>query len=201
MTHPLTSAHPLWRRALPALALAAASGVASAHTGQAGHLHGLVSGFVHPFTGVDHLAAMLAVGLWSSTRRQQAVWQLPLVFLLTLLVGALLALAGLQLSAVEPMIAASVLALGLLLATRVHLPNRVALGLIAGFALFHGAAHGQELSGGAALIGMLLGTATVHLAGLALGHKVQANAQWLPRAAGGLIAVSGVGFAWAQLVS
>lgn len=206
MTHPQTSAHPLWRRALPALALATVSGAASAHVGHAtgsqfGFLSGFLSGFLHPFTGADHLAAMLAVGLWSSTRRQQAAWQLPLAFLLTLLVGALLALAGLQLSAVEPMIAASVLALGLLLATHVHLPNQVALGLIAGFALFHGAAHGQELNGSAALIGMLLGTATVHLAGLALGCKVQANAQWLPRAAGGLIAASGVGFAWAQLVS
>lgn len=195
-------ARPLLQRALPALALAAVSGMASAHAGHTATAQvGFFSGFIHPFTGADHLAAMLAVGLWSSTRRQQPAWQLPLTFLLTLLAGAILALAGLQLPAIEPMIAASVLALGLLLATRMHLPNGLALCLIGGFALFHGAAHGQELNGAPALLGMVLGTVTVQLSGLALGRKVQTNARWLPRATGGLIALSGVGFAWAQLVA
>ncbi|HEX5805350.1 MAG TPA: HupE/UreJ family protein [Macromonas sp.] len=198
MSRTLTTCRPVLHRALSALVLAAVSGAASAH--DAAGQHGFLSGFLHPFTGVDHLAAMLAVGLWSTTR-QQPVWQLPLAFLLTLLTGAILALAGLALPATEPVIAASLLVLGLLLSTRVHLPNSVALALIGGFALFHGAAHGQELSGGPALLGMLLGTATVQLSGLALGRKARTNAGWLPRATGGLIALSGVGFAWAQLVA
>uniref|UniRef100_UPI001ABCC76F HupE/UreJ family protein n=1 Tax=Variovorax paradoxus TaxID=34073 RepID=UPI001ABCC76F len=99
---------------------------ASAHTGVDGGLHhGLVAGFMHPLTGADHLAAMVAVGVWSALSARRAwpdlLWA-PLAFAGMLLAGALVGLAGLQLPAVEPMIAASLLVLGLLVVTRVHLP-------------------------------------------------------------------------------
>ena len=114
-----------------ALATLALPLAALAHTGaDAGLHHGLVAGFMHPLTGVDHLAAMVAVGLWSALAARRAwpdlLWA-PLAFAGMLLVGALMGLAGLQLPAVEPMIAASLLVLGLLVATRAHLPAGVQL--------------------------------------------------------------------------
>jgi urease accessory protein len=98
---------------------------ASAHTGADGGMHhGFVTGFMHPLTGADHLAAMVAVGLWSAlaARRGLDLLWAPLAFAGMLLVGASMGLAGVQLPAVEPMIAASLLVLGLLVATRIHLP-------------------------------------------------------------------------------
>jgi urease accessory protein len=144
--------------------------VASAHPGHAtGGAHSFVDGWVHPFTGLDHLAAMLGVGLWSGLSARRA-GVAPLAFASLLLIGALLASAGLQLPAVEPMIASSLLVIGLLLARRQSLPPLAAAGLVGGFALFHGAAHGQELGAGPALLGMVVATASLHLAGLAAGR-------------------------------
>jgi len=175
--------------ALAALALPLA---ASAHTGaDAGLHHGLLAGFMHPLTGADHLAAMVAVGLWSALAARRAwpdlLWA-PLAFAGMLLVGALLGLAGLQLPAVEPMIAASLLLLGLLVATRAHLPAGVAVSVVGLFALFHGAAHGQELAGeqGAALAlaGMVAATALLHGLGIAIGWALRHANAWVPRIAG-----------------
>jgi len=113
-------------RTLALLAAALLPLAASAHTGVDGGLHhGLVAGFMHPLTGADHLAAMVAVGVWSALSARRAwpdlLWA-PLAFAGMLLAGALVGLAGLQLPAGEPMIAASLLVLGLLVAARVHLP-------------------------------------------------------------------------------
>lgn len=186
-----------------ATALAATAGLATlvlplaalAHAGaDAGGHHGFAGGLAHPFTGLDHLAAMLAVGLWSGLSARR-VWVAPFAFAGLLLVGALLAGAGLALPAVEPMIAASLLVLGLLLATRQAMPAGMAALLVGGFALFHGAAHGGELSGGAALAGMVLATALLHAAGLGMGLALHrhgdAASRWLPRVAG--LAVAGFG--------
>lgn len=175
--------------AVAALALPMA---AFAHTGADGGLHhGLVAGFMHPLTGADHLAAMVAVGLWSALAARRAwpdlLWA-PLAFAGMLLVGALMGLAGLQLTGVEPMIAASLLVLGLLVATRVHLPAGVAAALVGVFAVFHGAAHGMELAGepGAALtlVGMVAATALLHMAGIVVGWALRHANAWLPRIAG-----------------
>jgi len=174
---------------------------ALAHVGaDAGSHHGFVSGFVHPITGLDHLAAMLAVGVWSAltTRR---LWLAPLSFAALLLAGALLAQAGLALPAIEPMIAASMLVLGLLLAARIRLPEAAGAALVGGFALFHGAAHGQELAGVGALTGMVLGTATLHLAGMGIGLGLKRASAWLPRAAGAAVALMGVNMGWSLLAS
>lgn len=164
-----------------AAALAALPLVASAHMGaDAGGHHSFVDGVVHPLTGLDHLSAMLAVGLWSGLNARRA-WVAPLSFASLLLVGALLATAGLAFPAVEPMIAASLLVIGLLLASQRQLPAPVAATLVGGFALFHGAAHGSELSAGPALAGMVLSTATLHLAGIGLGRWLKARGGLLPR--------------------
>lgn len=189
------------RFARPALAtlLAAASLPALAHTGAgAGMHHGFVAGFLHPLSGLDHLAAMLAVGLWSAlvARSGRELLAAPLGFAGMLLVGAWLGLAGVALPAVEPMIAASLLVLGLLVAARVRLPAPASAALVGAFAVFHGVAHGQELAGesGAALTlaGMLAATVLLHGAGIGLGHVLRRANHWLPRAAGAAVAVLGV---------
>ena len=171
---------------------------ASAHTGVDGGMHhGFVTGFMHPLTGADHLAAMVAVGLWSAlaARRGPDLPWAPLAFAGMLLVGALMGLAGVQLPAVEPMIAASLLVLGLLVATRIHLPAAVAAAVVGAFAVFHGVAHGHELAGeqGAALTlaGMVAATVLLHLAGIATGWALRHANAWLPRVAGAAVVALG----------
>lgn len=174
----------LWP-ALPALA----------HTGALGdHVHpGFMAGLLHPFTGIDHLAAMLAVGVWSALA-VRPVWMAPLAFVALLGAGALGGLAGVAVPGVEPMIAASLLVTGLLIATRAQWPVWAAA-LVAGlFAFFHGAAHGMELSGvgvAQALAGMLIGSAALHLAGIGLGRRVFGPHRWLSAMAGGAVALLG----------
>jgi urease accessory protein len=186
------------RWALPCL-LATGSALALAHTGHDGATHHgiaetIAAGFTHPFTGVDHLAAMLALGVWSALTARR-IWLAPLVFAGTVLLGALLGFAGLSLPVVEPMIAASLLVLGLLVASRAALPGLLGVGIAAGFALFHGIAHGQELGGpfGAwALAGMVSATALLHASGLALGLVMKHGDHWLPRVAGAVFALFGL---------
>ena len=174
----------LWP-ALPALA----------HTGALGdHVHpGFMAGLLHPFTGIDHLAAMLAVGVWSALA-VRPVWMAPLAFVALLGAGALGGLAGVAVPGMEPMIAASLLVTGLLIATRAQWPVWAAA-LVAGlFAFFHGAAHGMELSGvgvAQALAGMLIGSAALHLAGIGLGRRVFGPHRWLSAMAGGAVALLG----------
>jgi urease accessory protein len=180
---------------LSALPLAAA-----AHTGVDGsaHHHGFATGFLHPLTGADHLAAMVAVGLWSALAARRAwpdlLWA-PLGFAAMLLAGALAGLAGVQLPGVEPMIAASLLVLGLLVVTRWRLPGLAAAALVGVFAVFHGVAHGYELAGEAdaalTLAGMLSATLLLHVGGIALGWALRHSNVWLPRIAGAAVAVLG----------
>lgn len=186
------------RRLLVATAVAALPAVAAAHAGDAAHDHGLTAGLMHPFTGLDHLAAMLAVGLWSAlTQTGRRMLGAPFAFAGLLLIGAL---AGLGLGAqalvvpgVEPMVAASVLVLGLVAAARWRLGAFASAALVGTFAVFHGLAHGAELGGGAALVGMVLATALLHAGGLALGLRLRALAPVWSRAAGGTIALLGLG--------
>jgi len=179
------------------LALAAVPGLALAHTGAAPHVHNaaeaLAAGFIHPFTGLDHMAAMVALGIWSALATKR-IWVAPLAFASALLIGAVLGLAGFALPAIEPMIAASVLVLGLLVATNARLPLAAGALLAAGFALFHGVAHGAELAGPQAawsLIGMVSATALLHGAGLAASKLLQQRSVWAPRVAGAAVALFG----------
>jgi urease accessory protein len=179
------------------LVLVAAPGLALAHTGATPHVHNaaeaLAAGFAHPFTGFDHLAAMVALGLWSALATKR-IWVAPVAFASALLIGALLGLAGFALPAIEPMIDASVLVLGLLVATNARLPVAAGALLAAGFALFHGVAHGAELAGPQtawSLIGMVSATALLHGAGLAAGKLLQQRSVWAPRVAGAAVALFG----------
>jgi len=185
----------LHRLALPLLT--ALPLMAAAHTGaDGGGHHGFLAGLLHPLTGTDHLAAMLAVGVWSAlaARTTRDLLWAPLAFAAMLLAGALAGLAGVQLPAVEPMIAASLLVIGLLVAARLRLPGPVAAALVGAFAVFHGIAHGVELAGehgaAAAMAGMVLATALLHGAGLSLGWLLRERAL-LPRLAGGAVALFG----------
>ena len=180
----------------PLLALSALPLAALAHVGGLPHMHGLADGFVqgftHPFTGLDHLAAMLAVGAWSALV-VRPVWRAPVAFVALLMLGALAGFQGLWVPGVEPMIAASVLVLGLLVVVRQRMPWGAAAALAGVFAFFHGAAHGQELAGEAgALAGMAVGSAVLHAVGLLLGHTLMLRHPWIARAGGAVTALLGV---------
>ena len=184
------------------IAAYALSTYAVAHPGHEVDVHSIsfMDGLLHPLTGLDHLAAMLAVGLWSALSATSArrIWLAPVAFAGMLLVGALLGLNGLALPAVEPMIAASLLVMGLLVATRAQLPVAVTAGVVGVFAVFHGIAHGTELAGGgngfAPLLGMLVATIALHLAGVGLGLALRSHSVWWPRVVGGLTALLGGAF-------
>lgn len=178
--------------ALAALSLLPA--LAWAHAGDADHGHGgLLQGLLHPITGPDHLAAMLAVGVWSALAVRPA-WLAPAAFVALLAVGAVAGFVGVAVPGVEPMVAASLLVLGLLLAQRRQLPLALTTVLVGAFAFFHGAAHGSELGGAGqwlALAGMLVSTALLHGTGMALGHAVVARHRWLAVLAGASTALLG----------
>jgi urease accessory protein len=149
---------------------------AQAHTfGASGG--GLAQGFAHPFLGLDHLLAMLAVGLWAAQLGGRARWAIPATFVAMMAAGGLLALSGVALPGVETGIAVSVLVLGLLITTAARLPTVVGVMVVGAFALFHGHAHGTELPMQASEfgygIGMLAASALLHGVGLGLGGMAQ----------------------------
>jgi urease accessory protein len=157
--------------ALPFLALAFGANPALAH---AGHEHGLVPGFLHPLMGADHVAAMVAIGLWAASLGWQRGWLPPLGFLAGMAGGIALGVAGgigLDFGWVETAVAASLIVLGAMLAMAQPFRAPVALPLVLVAGLVHGLAHGGEI-GGAALptaLGMLAGSALLHGLGAALG--------------------------------
>jgi urease accessory protein len=187
------------KSALFLIAFSALSISASAHTGVEAHSHsGFISGFVHPLFGLDHLAAMVAVGLWSALAARGAGRELlwgPVGFAAMLLAGAVLGLQGVALPAVEPMIATSLLATGLLVVSRLRVPGIVAALGAGVFAVFHGVAHGVELAGSSSawqtLAGMLAATVLLHGAGLAAGWALRQRTVWISRAAGVAVALMG----------
>ena len=155
-------------------ALAAVSLTAYAHTGHhAGHdSHTFLDGLAHPFFGADHLFAMLLVGAWS-VLHARLVWLAPLTFVTLLALGTLAGQNGLAVPQLEPLVAASVVVFGLMLAIPFRLGQAWALAIIGGFALFHGVAHGSELSStGSVLAGIVAGSAILHASGMALAHFV-----------------------------
>jgi urease accessory protein len=156
------------------------STIASAHPGHG--LGNMYAGFMHPLTGWDHLLVMLAIGVWASKLGCKARWQLPITFLSMMSVGAILGLTGLSFSGVETVIAASVMAMGLLLVINLPISATNRVGVVALFAIFHGMAHGVELHSQksyTALGGILLATALLHCAGLLLGSQRVQLAKWL----------------------
>lgn len=143
---------------------------ALAHSGHGEH--GFADGLTHPFVGLDHLVAMLLVGIWSVLHGQR-VWLAPATFVSMLALGALAGQHGFDLPQLEPLVAASVLVLGLMLVRPLKLGASASLGIIAAFAFCHGLAHGGELQAGAAtLAGIVLGSALLHASGMLLARFV-----------------------------
>jgi urease accessory protein len=185
-------------RIVAAIACAAFATTAFAHPGHnAGH-GAFVAGLLHPWTGADHLLAMIVVGIWAAQLGGRAIFAVPASFLAVMTLGAILAIDGIAPPAIEAGIAASLLALGLLVVWAKRLPVAAAMGLTGLFALFHGAAHGSELPELAdpALYaaGFLAATAMLHALGVAMGLAMQHRAPQLARAAGAATALAGVAF-------
>lgn len=172
-----------------------AAGPALAHTGPGAHEGAFAAGFAHPFGGLDHLVAMLAVGLWAALRGGAAVLLWPAAFVLALLAGFALALSGAHLPLHEPMILASLVGLGLAIALALRMPAGLAVAAIALFGLFHGFAHGLETAGADAsgfAAGFALASALLHAAGIGLGVLIARAPTGATRVAGGAVAACGL---------
>lgn len=159
--------------------------------------HGSLSaGLSHPFSGADHILAMVGVGLWATLLGGRAVWAVPAAFLIAMMIGFAAALAGTPLPFVEPTIAASVVILGLLALVALQVPTYVGMAVVGFFALFHGYAHGGELGGAGALpfmAGFVLATAMLHGIGVAIGlGAARFGGAFVTRLAGGLAALGGL---------
>lgn len=180
---------------LTLLLTGAAASPAFAHLDPVAH-GSLGAGFSHPLTGADHLLAMVAVGLWASLIGGRALWAVPAAFVAAMSVGFLAALGGLGLPFVEPVIAASVVVIGLLAMVALQVPAAVGMAVVGFFALFHGYAHGLELGGASGLsfmAGFAAATALLHGAGVALGLGLGGRAGRIAaRIAGGLAALGGL---------
>jgi len=180
------------------LVLVLGSSVAFAHSGE-GAGGGFISGFTHPLFGWDHVAAMVAVGIWGVFLGRPAIWMLPVIFPLVMAFGGVLGILDIPVPAIETGIAVSSIVIGLLIALAVRTPLWIAAIIVGLFAIFHGYAHGTELPGSvnplAFSIGFVLSTGLLHIAGIAFGElKRLPKGEWIVRAGGVLIALAGVGF-------
>ncbi len=164
---------------------------AQAHVGV--HGVGLAAGMMHPFSGLDHLLAMIAVGAWAAQQGGRARWAVPLAFVAMMVAGGAWGGLGNWLPGIESGIAASVLVLGLLIAFSARLPLAAGMALAGAFALFHGYAHGAEMPAIANAwlyaLGFVLSTALLHAAGLGAGLAIKA----------GLMRLGGAGLAFAGM--
>ncbi|MBX4925303.1 HupE/UreJ family protein [Rhizobium binae] len=185
---------------LVALAAAALPAVASAHPA-IGETAGFSHGFAHPMSGLDHMLAMVMVGVFAFQLGGRATWLVPTTFVLVMALGGALGVAGINVPFVETGIALSVVILGAIVALNVKAPLAVAAGLIGLFAIFHGHAHGAEMpenaAGAAYAAGFMVATALLHAAGLALGYVVgragERQGVLVTRTAGSIAALAGVG--------
>ncbi len=191
------------RVALPVVLAVVASPLGlSAHEG--GAAEGLLNGLMHPVSGVDHVLAMVAVGLWGAQLGQPAVWVLPVVFPVVMALGGMLGLMGVPLPGVDVGIALSALVLGLMVMGEVK-PSLMVTAIVVGFfAIFHGHAHGGELPEGASgvtySLGFVIATGLLHAVGIAFGlvHRWPAGGTAI-RVAGAVVAAAGALLMWQAL--
>ena len=168
---------------------------------EAGQAAGFLAGLAHPVSGLDHVLAMVAVGLWGAVLGAPAIWVLPVAFPLVMALGGLLGLLGTPLPGVEVGIALSALFLGAMVLVEARPPLAVATVAVALFAIFHGHAHGTELPAGSSALlyslGFVIATGLLHATGIAIGalHRWPAGAVAL-RVAGLSVAVAGAFFLW-----
>jgi urease accessory protein len=167
--------HRIALRLSAAAALALIPAIASAHPGHEGAA-GLAHGFMHPLGGIDHILAMVAVGLIAARLGGRALWLVPASFVITMAVAGLAGRAGIGLAHAEAGIALSLLVLGAMIALRLTVPVAAAMALVGFFAIFHGYAHGAEMpetvSGLAYGAGFLAATGLLHGLGITLGLTI-----------------------------
>src|SRR5205085_943036 len=174
-------------------------GAALAHTGHS-EAGGFMHGFMHPVGGLDHVLAMVAVGLYAAMIGGRGLWLVPLAFVGMMALGGAAGVAGYPLPYVEIGIALSVVLLGFAVTLHIKLPTLAAMALAGFFAVFHGYAHGAEMpldvSGTTYAAGFMLATALLHCAGIAVGlllSRFSARGSWrVAQAAGGVMALAGV---------
>ena len=170
-----------------------------------GQAAGFITGLQHPWSGLDHVLAMIAVGLWGAQLGNPAMWLLPVTFPMVMSVGAMMGLLGFPLPGVEIGIALSALLLGIMVLQEVRPKLIIAAVLVGFFAIFHGHAHGTELPAGQSgllySMGFVMATGCLHGIGITLGfvHRWPAGKLAL-RGAGAFIAFMGVTFLWRALV-
>lgn len=187
------------RHAVLSVALILVSSPAWSHPG---HGSGLLSGLLHPLTGIDHLLTLFAVGLWASIQsRRTREWKIPALFASVMILGCAAAFAGVGLPYLEAGVTASVLLAGLLVAFKARLNPSLAMGLIVVFALLHGYAHGLDALRVASplrfLAGFLVTTLLLQTTGLMLGRVLlERNQAGLLRGLGWATALAGVWLAW-----
>jgi urease accessory protein len=168
---------------------------------ESGEAGGFLSGMSHPVSGLDHVVAMIAVGLWGAQLGMPAIWVLPVAFPMMMAAGGMLGLVGMPLPGVEIGIALSAVVLGALVLGRVRLPLAAAVVIVGFFAVFHGHAHGTELPAGQnALLyslGFVIATGLLHAVGITIGliQRWELGGQVL-RGSGGLVLVAGLFFLW-----
>ncbi|HVM61747.1 MAG TPA: HupE/UreJ family protein [Verrucomicrobiae bacterium] len=161
-----------------------------------GDVHGFGSGFAHPFSGLDHILAMTAVGLWAAQLGGRARWLVPLSFVGVMALGGALAMAGLRMPFTEEGILLSILVLGILIAVAARFPVAVSMVIVGLLAFFHGHSHGTEMPANALGYvygaGFMLATAALHATGIGLAYLVKPVRLPVLRWAGAAIAVAGV---------
>ncbi|KRB04253.1 hypothetical protein ASD86_18170 [Lysobacter sp. Root690] len=192
-------------RVLTVLALSIFAGSAAAHSGT-GLAGGFASGFAHPFGGGDHLLAMVCVGIWGALLGPRLRYELPMVFPLLMVGGAIAGMFVLPMPPVELGIALSVVMLGGCIAAAWHAPAWLAITIVSLFGLFHGYAHGRELPSSADPVGYSLGivfaTGLLHVLGIALGESaLRMGCVQIIRAAGAAIGLVGVVYLWSARVA
>ena len=190
--------HGARRIALIAAALAPAIAFAHEETGQAA---GFLAGLLHPVTGIDHVLAMISVGLWGAVLGPPAVWVLPVAFPLVMALGGLMGLLGIPLPGLEIGIALSAIVLGTMVLAEARPPIWLAALIVAIFAVFHGHAHGRELPEGTSALlyslGFVIATGLLHAVGILLGavYRWPTGRRGL-RVAGAGVALAGIFFLW-----
>jgi len=183
------------------LAVSAQSAFADVEGGQAA---GLITGLQHPWSGLDHILAMIAVGLWGAQLGKPSIWVLPIAFPMMMAAGAMMGLLGIPVPGVEIGIAFSAILLGLMVLAEVRPKLAVSIAMVGFFAIFHGHAHGTELPPGQSgllySMGFVIATGCLHGLGIVIGlvKELPLGRQAL-RGAGSFIAVMGVVFLWKAL--
>jgi urease accessory protein len=189
------------RTACTVLAMSPLAALAHEERGQAA---GFLAGLAHPVSGLDHVLAMVAVGLWGAVLGAPAIWVLPVAFPLVMALGGLMGLLGIPVPGVEVGIAISAIVLGAMVLAEIRPSLWLAAAIVAFFAIFHGHAHGRELPEGTSALlyslGFVVATGLLHALGILVGvaHRWAAGRQ-VVRAAGGGVAIAGLFFLWRAL--